>query len=259
MIAKHDANANPAARLSNWLTVQAAEVAGDFARYKRASHEAHSAYLSAGRRLVSARGECRRGEWSIFLQACGVEPRTGRNMMTLARAGVTADDVTAAGGVRAAIERLRAAAAGAVEAAAGAVEAGEKTETVSGFSGVPVPPVGGSAGESAAVPGDAPVAPVGVSEGAPGGGPGTRAGDDGLCRCGRERAPGRRQCGRCLSRDRDRTRERLAGGRYAAALDRRLREAGAAGRGLSLSAGDVARLLRGGGAPKERKQRDKGI
>ena len=69
--------------------------------------------------------------------------------------------------------------------------------------------------------------------------------DANRCRCGRERAPGRRQCERCLSRDRTRTRSRLAGGKYAAALDRRLREAKAKGRGLSLSAGDVSRLLRG--------------
>ena len=132
------------ARLSNWLTVQAAEVAGDVARFKRASAEAHTAYMMAARRLVDVRGECRRGEWGEFLRAAGVEPRTARNMMTLARARLSADDMTEAGGVQAALDALRAVAAGAVDATADALDDGEKTESNSAFS-LPPPAPGGAA------------------------------------------------------------------------------------------------------------------
>ena len=66
---------------------------------------------------------------------------------------------------------------------------------------------------------------------------------------------GRWQGERCLSRGRARTRSRLAGGRYAAAFDRRLRQTLAAGRGLSLSAGDMAKLVTGE-TSTGRKQRD---
>ena len=94
--------------LSNFLTVLAVEIAGEVAAYKRSSTAAHVAYLSAGRKLFDARENAPRGQWAPFLAACGgVEPRTARNMMALARAGLTADDVTAAGGVRAALESLR--------------------------------------------------------------------------------------------------------------------------------------------------------
>ena len=65
-------------------------------------------------------------------------------MMTLARAGLSADDVTEAGGVQAALDALRAAAAGAVDAAADALDDGEKTESNSAFS-LPPPAPGGAA------------------------------------------------------------------------------------------------------------------
>ena len=265
--------------LSNWLTAQADDVARDVATYRRGSLEAHRAYLAGASKLVSARGECRRGQWGPFLERAGITARAAQDMMALSRAGVTAERMTEYGGVRGALEALRAAAAGAVEAVGEALDGadgeGEKSATVAGFSlpgAVPDTagddaPVGGAEGvsegdtgrEGVSVPPESATGVSGVSEGLPGGRRAltTREAADadrnrrearaarGLCvSCGRERAaPGKRQGERCLERDRKRTRSRLAGGRYVAALDRRLRAALDAGRGLNLSAGDVARLL----------------
>ena len=86
--------------LSNYLTMLAVEVAGEVAAYKRSSTAAHRAYLTAGAKLLEARKAAKRGQWAAFMEACGVEARTARNMMTLARPGLSADDVTSAGGVR---------------------------------------------------------------------------------------------------------------------------------------------------------------
>ena len=96
--------------LSNYLTMLAVEVAGQIAVYKRSSTAANRAYLTAGAKLLEAREMAPHGQWATFLEACGIETRTARNMMTLARAGLSADDVTAAGGVRGALESLREAA-----------------------------------------------------------------------------------------------------------------------------------------------------
>ena len=118
--------------LSNFLTVLAVEIAGEVAAYKRSSTAAHIAYLSAGRKLLDARENAPRGQWAPFLAECGgVEPRTARNMMALARAGLTADDVTAAGGVRAALESLRDRPQAETVSGNGTPGEGEKTETVS--------------------------------------------------------------------------------------------------------------------------------
>ena len=96
-------------RLSNFLTVLAVEVAGELAAYKRSSTAAHRAYLAAGAKLLDARAAAKRGEWAPFLTACGddLDERTAQRMMQLARSGLTPDDVTAAGGVRGALESLR--------------------------------------------------------------------------------------------------------------------------------------------------------
>lgn len=119
--------------LSNYLSVLAVEVAGEVAAFKRSSTAAHVAYLAAGAKLVEARAHARRGEWGAFLARCGIEARTARDMMACARAGLTPDDLTAAGGVRGALEALRAAAVRAVEGAA-ALDAGEKTATVAAIA-----------------------------------------------------------------------------------------------------------------------------
>ena len=96
--------------LSNYLAVLAVEVAGQIAHFKRCSTAANRAYLTAGAKLLEAREAARHGQWAAFLEACDIETRTARNMMTLARAGLSAADVTAAGGVRGALESLREAA-----------------------------------------------------------------------------------------------------------------------------------------------------
>ena len=255
--------------LSNRLA-DLAERAGEAARdYRRGSIESIAAYLRAGELLAEARGECRRGEWGAVLARAGIADRTGRLMVQCWRiardSGASAETVHDAGGIQAFVAAAVDAAGAAVDAAARALDAGEpepsKPALNTGFS-VPVPdtagddaPVGGAeglptgrkAGEGTDVPPEGATGVLGGAEGRTGG----RAAREaervaaGLCvRCGREpAAPGKRQGARCLERDRARTRERLAGGRYAAALDRRLREAAAKGRGLSLSAGDVAKLL----------------
>ena len=94
--------------LSNFLTVLAVEIAGEVAAYKRSSTAAHRAYLAAGAKLLDARAAAKRGEWAHFLTACGddLDERTAQRMMQLARSGLTPDDVTAAGGVRGALESL---------------------------------------------------------------------------------------------------------------------------------------------------------
>ena len=93
--------------LSNYLTMLAAEVARQNAVYKRSSTAANRAYLTAGAKLVEARKAVKHGQWAAFLEACGIRKRTARNMMTLARSGLSADEITAAGGVRGALESLR--------------------------------------------------------------------------------------------------------------------------------------------------------
>ena len=103
--------------LSHSLTLKAADLAIEAAAFVRASVEAHRVYLESGRRLVVARGECRPGEWGRFLEAAGVAPRAAADMMMLSKAGLSAERVTELGGVRAALESLREAAAGAVEVA----------------------------------------------------------------------------------------------------------------------------------------------
>lgn len=96
--------------LSNYLSVLAAEVAGEVSAYKRSSRAAHFAYLEAGRKLADARESARRGEWLPFLEACGIEERTARNMMILARADLTPEAIEERGGIRASLEALRASA-----------------------------------------------------------------------------------------------------------------------------------------------------
>ena len=196
--------------------------------------------------------------------------------------GASAEDVHDAGGVQAFVAAAVDAAGSAIEVAARALDAGdgegEKPALNAGFMAGPAgdvgdeAPVGAAEGRSDGVSGGGPVAvpPEGVSgalagagrlpagdaprgpafvavdgAGALGGRTGARdvRRAAGLCACGAEPTPGRRSCARCRARDRERTRSRMAGGRFAAALDRRLRAALQAGRGLSLSPGDVAKLV----------------
>ena len=93
--------------LSNRLA-HLAEAAGSEARaFRRSSIEAHASYLRAGAILAEARSEARRGEWSAVLERAGISERVARNMMVLARSGMTAETVHAAGGVASALAGLR--------------------------------------------------------------------------------------------------------------------------------------------------------
>ena len=105
------------------LTVQAADLAVEAAAFVRARVEAHRVHLEARPRLVEARGACRRGEWGRLLEAAGLDSRTAADMMMLSKAGLSAERVTELDGVRAALESLREAAAGAVEVAGKAATA----------------------------------------------------------------------------------------------------------------------------------------
>lgn len=103
---------------SNYLASLAVDVRADMTAYRRSSIEAHRAYIRAGKRLLEARGEAKRGEWLPFLAACEVPVRTAQNLLKLARGGWHPKALTAIGGVRTALDfealvsRLTAEAAG---------------------------------------------------------------------------------------------------------------------------------------------------
>ena len=243
-----------AARLSNWLTVQAAEVAGDVARFKRASAEAHTAYMMAARRLVDVRGECRYGEWAPFVEAAGLTTRKAADMMKLARAGMTPERLTECGGVRGALEFLREAAAGAVSAAGDALEGeGQQSATVADFevpdSATAQAPVGAAEGAvqaDTAVPVPAPVSgPPAPSGGLPVA-PGSlwqRRRALGLCgQCGKVESA-KSRCPSCTGARAVADAGERGDARIGRKLARRIREAAARGAGLRLSPDDVAGLV----------------
>lgn len=264
-----------APRLSNFLSVLAGEVADAAAAYKRSSLEAHGAYLRAGAKLVEARGMCRRGEWGPFLQAAGVEPRTARNMMQLDRAGLTAEDLSARGGVQASLDALRLAAAAAVDAAEAATagDGTEKPESDSGFSvpdepshdadsdffEPPCPDDAGAPGAGSSLPyrqPDPPAAPardnpdIGAGAAAPDSRtPAQRRRDErrdaGLCLdCGAECAgDGTVRCARCRARISASDKRRREDAKLGSVLGKRIREAARQGRGVRLTAADVAKLV----------------
>lgn len=154
--------------LSNRLA-HLAGTAGEANRtYLRSSAAALAAYVDAGRALAEARESAKRGAWAAVLSVAGIEERTARNMIRIARGGWTGETLTAAGGVRVALDveawrgrladgaavagpaaALAALAGGAaafvayctgagesaadvVESLAAPVDGGEKAETVSG-------------------------------------------------------------------------------------------------------------------------------
>lgn len=244
----------PVPALSNFLA-DLAERAGAHARaYRRGSVEAIADYMAGAALLLEARPHCRRGTWLPFIERAGIGERAAQDMLRLARvverlrcAGVTvtAEHVHDAGGIRAWLTPATEPEPTIEKPAPGA---GFSVE-LAGDGGADMP-LGGSVSRSEPFSGGE---PVGVQGDAVNGGLGGSEGRTGArvapgrCRCGREAVSGRRQCERCLTRDRNRTRSRLAGGRYAAALDRRLREAAATGRGLNLSPADVEGLVNGKG------------
>ena len=70
------------------------------------------AYLEAGAMLAEARAAARRGEWAGLLKRVGVNERTARQMIPLARSGMTPEAVRAAGGVAAAFAKMQGAGVG---------------------------------------------------------------------------------------------------------------------------------------------------
>lgn len=242
--------------LSNYLAVLAVEVAGEVAAFKRSSRAAHVAVLTAGRKLVDARESARRGEWAPFLEAAGIEARTARNWMTLARAGLTPDDVTAAGGVQGALDRLRA----------------EKAES---NSGIATPDPGPEIGHGGRFAGPEPVEsraslhetalgegePRSVQADAPGRCPETvdwvdreaaRDPDRGMTLYQWRRARGlctvceapthKARCDGCAAKLAERRARDADRAKLGAALAVRIEAAAKAGRGIRLTAADVARL-----------------
>ena len=256
MIPKDSMPGTSGPALSNWLTIQAAEVAGDVATFKRASAEAHTAYMMAARRLVSVRGECRRGEWLPFISACGLEARTAQNMMKLARAGLSAEDVTAAGGVRGALDALSEAASRAAEAVGDALEAGgvagEKSETVSHFSALDAP----ADTAPGPVPDREPEPPAArraltLREAAEAPAKRRQARREaGRCvECGAP-SPAAYRCPPCAAKHRASSSKATGYARIGRELAGRIGAAARKGAGVRLTAAEVARLVQGQGKPR---------
>ena len=68
-----------------------------------------ASYLECGRLLTEAKSECLHGEWLPTLASHGVSERTAQRMMTLHRAGMSAETLAALGvrGALASIVRPR--------------------------------------------------------------------------------------------------------------------------------------------------------
>lgn len=286
--------------LSNRLA-DLAERAGEAARaYRRGSIESIEAYLSAGALLAEARGECRRGEWGAVLDRAGVESRTARRMMQawrLAReTGADAAAIHDAGGVQAFMATVLADVDAALHGAADALEdaAGDTEKTVfkTVIEGAVVPDEARIArdveADAAAVkrvldraPASSParddtgqIARSGTDTPAPG------VPDDGLTAAQRRRQAKRERgecldcetatdgehvrCARCRARIAAADKRRREDARLGSVLGVRIRDAARQGRGVRLTAADVAGLVEGergrfrerlakvGRSPKER-------
>lgn len=277
--------------LSNRLA-DLAERAGEAARaYRRGSIESIEAYLSAGALLAEARGECRRGEWGAVLDRAGVESRTARRMMQawrLAReAGADAAAIHDAGGVQAFMAAALADVDAALHGAADALEDGagdtEKTvlKTVIEGAGVPDerrverdveargrhPPASSPARDDTGE-----IAPVSSMPEGPALSPADHRRR--LRQAKRERGEcldctaatdgAHVRCARCRARIARADERRREDAKLGAVLGVRIRDAARQGRGVRLTAADVAGLVEGergrfrerlakvGRSPKER-------
>ena len=86
-------------KLTNRQTELVHGVKSALERHRRGSLEANAAWLEAAAALSEARDAAKRKEWGPFLEACGVEERTARNMVRVHRSDATAETVSAFGGV----------------------------------------------------------------------------------------------------------------------------------------------------------------
>ena len=88
--------------------IDRAEAAGEqWQRYRATRRQSVEAYLAAGHALLEGLAEIRHGQKGAYYKRTGIPVDTAERMLTLTRAGMSLDDVLAAGGIRAATERLR--------------------------------------------------------------------------------------------------------------------------------------------------------
>ena len=254
-------------RLSNRLA-DLAERAGEAARgYRRGSIKSIQAYLSAGELLAEARGECRRGEWGAVLDRAGIDGRTGRRMMQAWRIAretdASAEAIHEAGGVQAFVAAAVEAAGEALDRAADAMEDGEPEKTVlktvikpphvpdwrdnrppappghgvTQAPSVPVPPL--SAQSSRAPEAD----PHGLTEAQR---KRQARRDAGLCiDCATPTDGWHVRCAGCRARIAAADKRRREDARLGSVLGKRIRTAARHGRGVRLTAADVAGLVQG--------------
>ena len=80
------------------------EAARDYRRHDLLRVEAA---LDAGRHLIEAKDAVQHGDFAALLERAELKPRTARDWMILARAGVKTATVAVFGGIRATLERIR--------------------------------------------------------------------------------------------------------------------------------------------------------
>ena len=222
-------------QLSNYLTHLAVDVTEDFTVYRRSSEDAHRAYLSAGAKLLDGKEAAKHGEWTPFLRSCGIEPRTARNMMTLARSGFTAEEISDFGGVRGALESLRQPAKPETlsdpESPPPAPESPDRTSEPDA-----PPPVDPAVAYVARVMGDA----FALS-------PAARRREErralGLCIQCAKPSPDHARCDACREKINATNARRRADAETGAALRQRLATAASRGTGMRITAAEVAKLV----------------
>ena len=249
---------------------------------RRGSIESIQAYLQAGSLLSEARGECRRGEWGAVLDRAGVAERTAQRMMQAWRladeAGADAEAVHDAGGIREFVTAAVMEAGGVLPAVGkpdGGDMGGEKPVLGSGFEPPHGPDTPGSDRGISALPhsradspgrGDTGVIGNDWRDGRPPAPPGhgiTQAPfDDGLTAAQRARQAKRDRgecidctrptdgwhvrCPACRARIAATDKRRRENAKLGAVLGKRIRDAARHGRGIRLTAADVAGLVAGG-------------
>ncbi|MGB6118524.1 MAG: DUF3102 domain-containing protein [Mesorhizobium sp.] len=92
--------------LSNAQASNAEEIKGIVAASDAARTESVELAQEAGRKLVSAKAECKHGQWLPFLDRAGVQERKAQRLMKLASSGLKSDTVTDLGGITRALEFL---------------------------------------------------------------------------------------------------------------------------------------------------------
>lgn len=89
--------------LSNSLTLAADAIKEQIAEADAAARTSVEKSIEAGHSLVSAKGQCKHGQWLAFLERVGVHERQARRLMQLAQSGLKSDTVSDLGGIKAAL------------------------------------------------------------------------------------------------------------------------------------------------------------